>query len=608
MQTRHYVVRLAFVGSVLLAAYVTLSVHMYGVQVKRHEELYAKAKRKYTTSRKHQGQRGRILDVSGNLLAGNLACRDILAEPRRFTCSRGEIIATLSRELGVEPGVLARRFVRALNDRHCIEVVVARGVDIRVAERIQGYHFRGIRSLDTYCRSYPKGSLMANVIGFLDASGQGASGVEELMEAALRPTSGKAVFERDRKGNRLQRGLLREQRATDGADVYLTLHEPIQQIVEEELAEMADSFRPRTAYAVMADPKTGAVLAMAQIPTFDPNDRSTMAQPDCWQNRVLTEGFEPGSVMKCISIAGAIDYGIVGLDDCFYCEKGYWTYCRRPLRDSGHRYEWLTVRQILQKSSNIGTAKIAVEMGEGRLFQVLTRFGFGKPTGLGFRPPSRQPVLFRQEACGIFRPLHRWDGLSVTRFPIGQGILVTPLQLVQAYCALANGGRMMQLSVVDRVATEHAGMSTIPTARDWVASPEAVSAVVSAMKLVTREGGTAPKAAVDGYEVAGKTGTAQKWVNPPGGGRGYYSHSRYTASFIGFVPADDPAFVLLVVADEPTRGGHYGGTIAAPTFSSIAEKTLRYLQVAPTKTAYAAYLNSESPDATESSAGTPTLP
>jgi cell division protein FtsI/penicillin-binding protein 2 len=589
MQTRHYLVRLTCVGAFLLAGYVALALHMYALQVKRHTELYSKAKRKYITSRKEQGQRGRIFDVNGTLLAGNLACRDILAEPRRFTCSRGEIIATLSQELDVEPAVLARRFARALNDKDCVEVVVKTGVDIRVAERIDGYHYRGIRSVDTYCRSYPKGSLMANLVGFLDSDEQGVSGIEALMDEFLQPTSGKAVYERDRKGNRLQRGLLREERARNGADVYVTIQEPIQQIVEEELAAMADKFRPRTAYAVMADPKTGAILAMAQTPTFDPNDRAIMSDPDCWQNRILTEGFEPGSVMKCVSVAGAFDYGTVTLDTMFDCEKGYWVYCRRPLRDSGHRYEWLTVRQIVQKSSNIGTAKIALEMGEARLFQVLTRFGFGKPTGLGFRPPGRQPVLFRQEACGIFRPLHRWDGLSVTRFPIGQGILVTPLQLVQSYCALANGGVMMQLFVVDRVATGDRTLFTRPEPRERCTRPEAVEQVIEAMKLVTQEGGTAPKAAVEGYEVAGKTGTAQKWVSPPNGGGGYYSHSKYTASFIGFVPADDPAFVLLVVADEPSRGGHYGGTIAAPAFSRIAEKTLRYMQIAPTKSAYAEY-------------------
>ena len=586
MQRDEYLVRLICVILGLSAIFGRLSVHLYHLQIKRHDELYAKAKVKYTGSRTEEGRRGEIFDVNGNLLAGNLACRDVLAEPRRFRDDVDDVLNTLCSELDVRRKVLRARFDRALDpEKDVIEVVVKRGVDIDRTEAIATYDFPGVRFVDTYRRYYPKRSLLANVLGFTsvvstlnpqeDGEGdgpkrapclRGMTGIEKLMDKQLQPTSGRSVYERDRRGNPLKVTRAAVRQASDGARVYVTVDEPIQQIVEEELRHMVARHRPRAAYGVMADPKTGAILAMAQYPTFNPNRRTRM-RPEQWKNRMLVEGFEPGSVMKCVAVAGALDYRTVSLDDTFFCEEGYWIYCGRPLRDGGHSFGELTVREIVQKSSNIGTAKVALKMGERKLFQTLKRFGFGEPTGLGFAG----------EAHGIFRALPDWDGLSITRFPIGQGILVTPLQLVQAYGALANEGVMMQLRIIDRV--ECADGQTLnvtrPQVKQRAVRPYAARQMVSAMSLVTREGGTAERAAVDGYSVAGKTGTAQKVIN------GRYSREKYVSSFIGFVPAVNPAFVLLVVADEPSRNGYYGGTVCAPTFSRIAEKTLRYLQVAP---------------------------
>ncbi|MBN2448756.1 MAG: penicillin-binding protein 2 [Lentisphaeria bacterium] len=594
MNRVHWLTRLSLLGVVLVLLNGALVRHLYCLQISRHGELHEKARRKCMASRTQAGQRGRIFDVGGNLLAGNLACRDILAEPRLFRCPRAEIIETLSRELDVPRAVLGARFSRSDDPRQpLVEVTVKRGVDVRLAEHLDRYEFRGIRGVDTYCRFYPKGPLLANLLGFLDAEGRGAGGVEQLMEAYVSPGQGMAVYERDRRGNRLVRGLYSERLARDGWDVYLTIHEPIQQIVEEELAEMVERCAPRSAYAVMMDPSTGAVLALAQLPSFDPNDRSTMADPECWQNRILTHGFEPGSIMKSVVVCGALDYGVVTLDSTFDCEHGTWVYMRRPLRDSGHAYDVLSVREIIQKSSNIGTAKIALAMGDSRVYQVLRRFGFGSATGIGFRQYGEDgPVLFPTEATGILRDLPEWDSLSVTRFPIGQGILVTPLQMVQAYSALANEGVMMQPYIVDRIRDPRSGEErySLPRAKARAVRPEAAREIVAAMSLVTQEGGTATRAAVEGYGVAGKTGTAQKWIGGPNGKGGYYSHSQCVSSFIGMVPAEAPAFVLLVVADEVTRGSRYGGIAAAPTFSRIAERTLRYLQVAPAGTPTACHL------------------
>ncbi|OGV65169.1 MAG: hypothetical protein A3K19_26735 [Lentisphaerae bacterium RIFOXYB12_FULL_65_16] len=567
MQRQYLLVRMAIILSVLGLGYAALMVHVYRLQIARHGELIEKARGKYTACRTESGERGRICDLDGNLLAGNISCRDVLAEPRRFNRDRAQIVRVLSKELGIAPTDLARRFALANGqESRPKEIVVKRGLDIRTAENIAAYHFRGIRFIDGYRRNYPKGSLLANLLGFTDIDGKGVSGVEQLEDSYLVPTPGRAVYERDRRGHALQNESCTEQAAHNGSDVYLTIREPIQNIVEEELMEMVRKHRPKAAYAVMANPATGAILAMAQYPAFDANNRETMRDPSHWRNRLLSEGFEPGSVMKAVTAAGAIDYGVVGLNSMFDCESGAWVYCRKTLHDT-HKYGRMPVWEIIQKSSNIGMAKIGIEMGPARLYQTMKRFGFGDTTGIGLP----------DEASGIFRPLNKWDGLSISRFPIGQGVLVTPLQLLQAYCAIANQGVMMQLHVLDRIVAPETGYMevTVPQVKRRAVKPESATTLIQALKLVTTEDGTAPKAAVEGYEVAGKTGTAQKVVN------GVYSSSEYVASFAGFVPADNAAFVLIIAADTPTDNGYYGGTVAAPTFSHIAERTLKYLQVAP---------------------------
>lgn len=574
-----YIVRLILVALSLVIAFLFLANHLFTLQVGRHEELLTKAKRKYTESKTSLGLRGRVYDVHGNLLAGNLACQDIFAEPKQVQKLGKEeadrVLGVFSRELDVPLALLRQRFKRGR-----VEVVLKRDAELERAVNlkrwIQTYNeeaaknklpkLRRVRFVESEKRYYPKGTLAANTLGFLNDKGQGAAGIEQLMNRRLSPGEGEDTFERDPRGRRLQNESEEVRRASNGWNVYLTLDETIQSIVEEELATLYEEHEPRAAFAVMANPKTGAVVALAQLPTFNPNHRRGITRQQ-WENQILAYSFEPGSVMKSLSLAGALHYNVVNLGNTYYCEKGLWWYGGRRLRDSGHAYEDLQVWEIIQKSSNIGTAKITIDMGPARLYTTLHNFGFGKTTGLGF--PG--------EAAGIFRPLSQWDGLSITRFPIGQGIAVTPLQIVQGYCALANDGVMMQLRLIDRMEDSDSGLVELypPKVKHRVISSQAARQMITAMKTVTKEGGTATRAAVEGYEVAGKTGTAQKYFNRT------YDNGLYVASFAGIAPADDPAFVLYVVADEPGGRSHYGGTVAGPTFSRIAERTLRYLQVAP---------------------------
>ncbi len=572
-----YAARIIIISLFVILVFIYIAVHLYDVQIIKHNELYSKAKRKYTAEKKVKGVRGQIYDNYGHLLVGNVPCTDIRANPQlvggKDKCR--EITGFFTRKLHVDPTTIFKRLdTKERNGHKIYEVVVKNAVPLDIAETIKeevkDRGFEGIYFYDSIKRYYPKNELLSNVLGFINVDQLKVipvSGIEKAYNSLLSPVKVKAsVYERSREGIPLTYGhnLLREGKT--GNDIYLTISEPIQAIVEEELDKIMEKWRPKAVYAVMVDPKTGSVMAMAQRPSYNPNTRDNM-KPEAWVNRIVTDGFEPGSIMKPLVIAKALDWGIVRPETKFYCEKGYWVYAGKRLRDT-HSYEDIDVTTIVQKSSNIGTAKISLLLGERRLYHALRLYGFGQKTNIPFQP----------EATGILRKVKNWDKLSITRFPIGQGVLVSPLQLVGAYTSLANQGKRMKLRIVDKIVDPETGNVyefPVKTEEQVINNGFAVKEIVDMMKLVTKEGGTALKAAVPGYEVAGKTGTSQKWVN------GAYSHTQYFSSFIGFVPADDPAFVLLITLDEP-KGKYYGGTVAGPAFREISLKTLRYLDIPET--------------------------
>ncbi len=560
-----YLLRILCIYILIFTVFTALSYHIYTIQITKHNNYYRKAKSLYTSKKTRIGSRGSVYDYHGNPLIGNLACKDILADLTLISPDkniRNVIIRKLGIILDIDTQILQRRFASDAR-----EVVIKNKVDMDLAERVSKLKIRGIRLVDNQKRYYPKGQLAANILGITTSKNEGIYGLELVLNDELKPHQLTQVYERDRKGRMVHYNPVKSAKIVDGNDVYLTIDEPIQHIMESELENMVIEFEPRYAYSIMINPKTGAILALAQFPSFDPNDRSDIDIENC-TNHFITDIYDPGSTMKCLAVAGAIDYGIVNLNTEFDCEDGYWYYGGYPLRDSGHRYDQLSVTEIIQKSSNIGTAKIALKMGENRLYQTLKRFGFGTKTG----------IELKNESPGILRNLTDWDKLSITRFPIGQGISVTPLQMIQAYSGLANSGTIMQPYLIDRIINARTGLvqKTEPKVKHLAIRPYAARQIIHAMITVTEEGGTATKAAVEGYTVAGKTGTSQKLIDGS-----YAGHDKYVASFIGFVPAHDPAFVLIVVADEPSKKSYYGGTVAGPTFSRIASQTLRYLHVPP---------------------------
>lgn len=347
-----------------------------------------------------------------------------------------------------------------------------------------------------------------------------------------------------------------------GDKLFLTIDNALQQIVTEELQKMVKDCKARGGYAIMADPQTGDVWALAE----ESAEPAPPQRPDAGDAHggSLGGAFEPGALLKPIVIASAFDNGVASPDTAFDCEQGMWVQGGRALRDSGPRLGMMQVRQIVQKSSSIGTAKVAVACGPQRVHDALLKFGFGAPTGLGLLG----------ESSGFVPALAQWDAPALTRIALGQSIQATGPQVLQSYCTIANRGVMPQLRLVDRTETPTGSRREANPRRlkGRVISAKAAQEITDVLKLVTQPGGTAPKAAVPGRVVAGMTCTVQKQVSAD------YSASRFVAGFVGFLPADAPVFVLLVVANEP-EGAMYGGTVAAPTFSRIAVRALLYLQV-----------------------------
>jgi cell division protein FtsI/penicillin-binding protein 2 len=575
-----YKIRIKVLVLFFILFFIGIGVRFYFVQIKRHGELYDKARAVYTKTQNENGRRGEIYDVNGSLLAGNVPCFEITADPTIVGNNKKcEIAARIFHEvLHVPSGRIFQKLaIKEKNGRKVRYTLLLKEVElsksIELRKHLKEAHCRGIFFKEKTKRYYPKGAMLAQTIGFINIDRDKVipvSGIERATNIDVMPEKGKIKSERDRLGRTLSYGFVEIDESRNGNNVYLTIDEQIQIFVEHELDKLCAKFKPRAAYAIMVNPWNGNIMAMAQRPTFNPNDRSTM-HANAWRNRMITDVFEPGSTMKPVVIGSALDYGIVTPHMKFNCEKGYWG--KMKLRDA-HRMGMASVTHILAESSNIGTAKIAIKMGKKLLYKTFVRFGFSQKSG----------IPLKNEATGILRKPNKWDYLSISRFPIGQGIAVSPLQLVRAYCALASG-KLVSLRIIDRIMNSNTGeiesLSYNP-APPVFRHENAQYQLIQMMKLVTMEGGTAKQAAIPGYEVAGKTGTSQKWISTDKkrGIKGHYSEKKFFATFVGFVPADHPAFVLAVITDEP-KGSHYGGVVSAPTFREIARKTLAYLNIAP---------------------------
>jgi cell division protein FtsI (penicillin-binding protein 3) len=497
--------------------------------------------------------RGSIFDRVGVQLAIGEQATTVFADPRQVQNPRAVAVAA-ARTLGpqVNPNVL----YPALLNKKLGFLYVARKADPQKAAALEKRDLTGLGFYPEERRIYPQHSVAAQVLGYAGVDNRGLAGLELSLESFLAGRAGAETIIKDPVGRAID--VLSSTPARDGRDAFLTLDHTIQGNVETILRATVKQWHAKDATAIVMDPKTGAILAMAVVPTFDANAYPNADRPR-QRNRAVTDTYEPGSTFKLVTVAGVLTERLVTATTPFTLPYSIQV-ADRIIHDAEPRgTETLTVSQILSKSSNVGAITLAELLGPQRLASWISRFGFGRLTGIDF--PGESP--------GIVLPVSRWSGSTIGNVPIGQGIAVTPVQMASAYAAIANGGLWLTPHLVD-----HVGGTRPHVERRQIVSRQVAAQLMSMLRNVVAEG-TGTLAAVPGYTVAGKTGTAAK-PDPLGG----YSTSKYVASFVGIVPAKDPRLVILVSVDEPA-GAIFGGVVAAPAFRDIANFALQYLAVPP---------------------------
>lgn len=508
--------------------------------------------------------RGRILDgsLSSNLLALNIGVKDIWADSalvvasNRVTATAAQIASALS----LDKNEVEARLNKP--DRHF--EYISRYVPDDKAEAVARMKLPGIHMTGLTARSYPQSGMLCHVLGFVNHDGVGSGGIEQCMEKYLKGTPGLLESRLDGRRREMLDRRIQEIPPKEGADVVLTIDQNLQYMLEKSIDAAMERHHAKAAMAILQRVSTGEILAMVSRPGFDPNQFSA-AKDEQKLNRSIGYVYEPGSTFKVSVIAAALDVGIVRPDTMFNTENGRWLYQKKVLRDY-HPYSQLSVADIIKKSSNIGAAKIAIMLGDERLDRYLRGFNVG----------SRLGIDLPGEEAGILYPVSKWSAISSSRIAIGQGVAVTALQMLGVMCAIANDGVVMRPHVVKEVVSPNGTvlLRREPQALGRCLRSDTAAVMRQILARVTEEGGTGVKAAVDGFQVAGKTGTAQKPV------AGHYSETDYMASFVGFLPANKPEIGMIVVMDEP-QPLHTGGIVSAPVFGEVAEQAVRYLGIVP---------------------------
>ncbi len=601
-QIRRALLLLAF----LAAAFGGLACRLVNLQVLRHDELSAKAERNTQREFWQAPRRGDILDVNANILATSVPVRTICADPSLIGTFQPLVAHAIAPLLQLNENELAQklaphlarnakgelctnnlhyvRLAKNITEEYWRQVAAAMtnltfGVDEKKLPRAQKEFVRNLRlhaifSEPDQMRVYPNGSLASQVIGFPAAeeetvSGRlvsqivGRDGVELAMNKPLGGVAGWKVTETDRAQHELVALRDEDVHPRDGLNVVLTVDSVVQHIVETALADALQKHTPRSITGIVMRPKTGEILAMVSLPNYDPNQPHTIT-PET-RNRVITDVVEPGSTFKIVVVSGALNKGIVSLNTPVYCENGAFAFAGRVLHDH-ERLGSETVKSVITKSSNIGAAKIGIQLGADNLYDYAWNYGFGQRTGIPLPGESR----------GFLYPVKNWSKVSIAQIPMGHGVAVTRLQMLYAMAAIANHGWLMRPMIVSRLQERDGSVVQryAPERVRQVIGEKADADMIEALKTVPAKGGTAPDAALKNYVVAGKTGTAQKAEN------GAYAPGKYVSSFIGFFPADNPELCISVVMDEP-KEGYYGGKVCGPVFRDIAERCASYLNITP---------------------------
>ncbi|MCM8795881.1 MAG: penicillin-binding protein 2 [Candidatus Omnitrophica bacterium] len=535
---------------------------LFYIQFFRSHYLAGIAKRQQSLFVELEPRRGIIYDTNLKPQAVNITVDSLFASPNEIPAKDKEkIIRALQPILNVDYAYLKERL-----SRNKSFVWLARKISPQQTEAIKRLKIKGLDFLKESKRCYPNAYLGSHIIGFAGLDNVGLEGIELYYDKYLRGESGFAVFVRDARQKKLD--LLEEMvLPKDGYDVVLTIDEVIQYIAERELDKAFKLHHAQGASIVVLDPHTGAILALANRPTFDMNEH-TNASKEIIRNRAIADLFEPGSVFKIVTLAAALEEAKVTEEDRFFCENGAYRVATHTLHD--HRpHGWLTFREVIEQSSNIGTTKVAQILGPQTLYRYIKLFGFGVKLG----------VDLPGEVAGITKEPRSWSKVSIANIPIGQEVAVTALQLASAIAVIANGGQLMKPFIVKEIRDKYGqtikSFSAVPI-RKVISVDTALRAKKILIGVV--EKGTGKLAKLENFSAAGKTGTAQK-LEPDG----TYSHNKFVASFIGFAPAEDPLIAIAVVLDNP-HPYYFGGVVAAPVFKNVATDTIRYLKTRATRT------------------------
>ncbi len=553
-------VRIILITCLLFFCFVLVVGRMFQLQVLKKEQLYQLAAQQQHVQIPLVPKRGVIFDRKENELAVSIEVDSVYADPKKMVD-----VEKTSKDLASILKIDREELRQKLRSRKSFEWI-QRKIPPKEASEIKALRLPGISLLKENRRFYPNAQLAAHVIGFVGLDSKGLEGVEFQYDALLNGKNHVWMMSRDALGRELVMGDPLLEKEDHYRNVVLTVDKPIQHVVETELSRAVQKWGAKGGTAIAMEPHTGKILAMASCPLFNPN-QFYQYRSKSWRNRAISDAFEPGSLFKAFLAAAALEESVVRPSDSFYCENGSYKVYDRTIHDNS-KHGWLTFQQIIKLSSNIGASKVGEKMGKERFYQYICAFGFGEKTRIGL--PG--------EGKGIVHHPRYWPPVVLDTISFGQGISVTGIQLVTALSAIANGGMLMKPYIVERITNEKGEIvqSFQPETVRKVISEETAKKVTALLKATTEKGGTGEGAVPAGYEIAGKTGTAQKVESL----FGEYSEDRLNCGFMGFAPAEDPKIVLLIIIDEP-QGSTTGGVVAAPVFKAILEKVLPYLNAYP---------------------------
>jgi cell division protein FtsI (penicillin-binding protein 3) len=557
VETKYIKFRITIVGFIFTAILAAIGAKAGYLQIYRSSWLSKKASAQYERPLKELGKRGTIYDANLREMAVSINTTSISAYPHKIQDIQGTA-KKLANSLNIDSAILQNRLLAKKPF-----IWVKRQATPREVNAVKSLNLEGIGFLSETSRFYPQKTLAAQTIGFTGLDGKGLEGIEFYYDNQLKGANFEYVVLKDALGQGFESEKAKEDYS--GKNIVLTIDQTIQYITEKALKEAVDENSAKAGIAVVMSPKTGAILSIAQYPTLNPNSYDKFDR-NLWRNRAITDPFEPGSIMKIFSAAAAIEYGNCTENTTFFCENGEYRIGKNVIHDT-HSHGWLTLREVVKLSSNIGAYKVVSKTGPEFLYKTLKNFGFGEKTGINC--PG--------ETSGTVIPYKNWRPIDVGAISFGQSISASPLQIISAVSAIANDGLLMKPYIVQAI-TDQNGFAVErfdPAPVRQAISPASAGKLKEILTSVTEKDGTGFNAALEGYRVCGKTGTAQKTDES-----GRYAKGRYVSSFVGFVPADNPEVAILVMVDEPSKS-HYGGIVSAPAFKKIAQETLTYMNIQP---------------------------